>query len=118
MSSTTPSDSRGPFETTLLALRVLVDEGKRLALDGFRAWEIRRLQRRLDEEYQKLGRLNFEATEGAAEDASSVKPSDAVSLSKDTIMFLRKEIEYLESSRARLSAEVVKERIARYNLDS
>jgi hypothetical protein len=117
--TTRPLQTKGPLQTTLFGLRVLGDELRRLLLDALRAMEIKRLKRKLDEEYQSLGRQYFEKTQGEASTAPEEgSPGEAVALSKHKVEFLREEIQYLEKSRAELMQDVIKKRIARYDLSA
>lgn len=111
--STPQPAGKGILSNLLDGLKVVGSEIKWLALGGLRAFEIRRMEKRLDQEYQVLGKE-------VHEQAQSQKPGqgpgqgpvwdEKIQLSLKQIDFLQEEIAYLKEERKNFRREFVSSR--------
>jgi len=87
--------------------KLLASEGKWVFIKGFRRWEIRQMEKRLNEEFTNLGK-NFAASQAKGE------PFDPKTSDNDLILkqvsFLQEEIAHLEQELAATRAEYVRNR--------
>ncbi|MDY7001557.1 MAG: hypothetical protein SVS15_07230 [Thermodesulfobacteriota bacterium] len=93
----------------LAGLKVVGSEIKWLALGGLRAFEIRRMEKRLDQEYQALGKQVHEQAKTQGPDQEPVW-DEKTQLALKQIDFLREEIAYLKEERKRFRSEFVSSR--------
>ena len=101
---------RSVASTLALGLKVLASEYKWLGLKGMRAFEIRQMKRRLDQEYTVLGRaLSKILTDPEAKKASFPIDEDTRLILRQ-ISFLRDEISLLEEEREQLREHFVARR--------
>ncbi len=102
--------SRGILGNLLYGLKVVGSEIKWLALGGLRAFEIHRMEKRLDQEYQAVGKKVHE--QAKAHDPGQGRPvrDEKVQLALKQIDFLQEEIAYLKEERKNFRREFVSQR--------
>ena len=108
MHETIHDTRRGFWDNLTTGLKVVGAELRRIALGRVRAFEIRQIRRRLEREYETLGRLAEPLLSGPQKSApGSPKPAPdaqrAVDLSLKQLEFLRREIAQLEAQRPEAS---------------
>ena len=109
-SSPQPSD-RGILSNLLAGLKVVGSEIKWLGLSGLRAFEIRGMKKRLDQEYQSLGKhIHEQAKTPESGQGSGPVRDEKTGLALKQIDFLLEEIAYLKEERKRFRNEFVSSR--------
>ncbi|MFW6324026.1 MAG: hypothetical protein ACOC0U_03090 [Desulfovibrionales bacterium] len=98
-----------PLEIILLGLQTVFSEWKWLGIKSLRTMELRQLNKRLDQEYLTLGRLQF-----AEEKTSTIK--EEIALCEKQISFLEEEIETLENELDKTRQDYIAKRIEHWNL--
>ncbi|WP_462324605.1 hypothetical protein [Desulfoplanes sp.] len=87
--------------------KVVLSEFKWLFIKTFRRWEIKQLRKRLNEEYQTLGRVYA----SFVEEKKSLNPEDTeAEIPLKQISFLKEEIEHMEQELDNSRSEYVKRR--------
>ncbi len=102
-----PSFLRALWQNLLNGWKVVLSECNWLLIKAFRRWEIKQMHKRLNQEYQGLGKLYISFVK--KEKILSPQDSEAELLLKQ-ISFLGEEIEHMEQELLNSRSEYVKRR--------
>ncbi|MBG0775605.1 MAG: hypothetical protein H0S85_04130 [Desulfovibrionaceae bacterium] len=103
-------EPRGVLDNLVFGVRVVLGEIKWLLLGGLRSFELRQLERRLDEERAALGAWVGERMLGPKPRKTMPQPDDEAWLRIRQIGFLQDEIALLRAERGRLRADLLERR--------
>lgn len=102
-----------PFSLFILGLRTIGSEMRWKILEAIRLWEIKQLQKRLYKEYELLGQLEVQETEG---ELSSEQASEK-ELCHKQVEFLQEEIDFLQKALQRTRKEYIEQRLSAWKLE-
>lgn len=103
------------FGNLVFGLKVVLSELKWLVLRGTRAFELRQMNKRLDEEYAALGRAVAQSVDNGADDIAKFGPAADTAFRQ--VSFLTEEIDYLRREKESLRGEFLKERNSNLGID-
>ena len=103
-----------PLTLLILGLRVIGSEIHWKILEAIRKWEIRQLQKRLNQEYEILGQL--EVKEAEAELNKEQEAEKELCLKQ--VHFLQEEIQFLQQALDNMRREYIKERLSAWKLET
>lgn len=102
------------FQSISLGIKVILSEIRWNIIKIFRIWEIKRIEKKLQKEYQNLGRSVFDLDQSGQAQKEHV--NSEIDLCKRQIEFLKKELESLNKDLQKVRDNIILQRCNKWSI--